>query len=89
MATSSKIGRLTARIDAMAIRRWRRLTLESLTDAAWAKLEVKLKQIQATAPSPTDNRTRYAHFSDAELIHCLIEGRWLTVDDLREVEADR
>ena len=85
MATRSKIGRLTARIDALAGRRWRRLTRESLTDDAWAKLEARLKQIKATSsPLPAD-RTRYAHFSDADLIHRLMEGRWLTADDLREV----
>jgi hypothetical protein len=73
MATRNKIGRLTTRIDALASRRWRSLTLESLTDDAWAKIKVGLEQIQATEPPRTDP-PRYAHFSDTDLIRCLMDG---------------
>jgi hypothetical protein len=47
MATRNRIGRLTERIEALAERRWGRLTLEELTEEGWAKL----RKLAAENPS--------------------------------------
>ena len=39
MATRNAIDRLTRRIDAIAVRRCGRLSIDSLTDEAWLKIE--------------------------------------------------
>jgi hypothetical protein len=48
MATTTKIGRLADRIEALAERRWGRLTLEELTEQGRAKI----KRGAAQAPRP-------------------------------------
>jgi hypothetical protein len=70
MATGNKIGRLSERIEALAYRRRGRLTLESVTDEGWAKIEqcaTELKQLTAGARFCANFRYASACFRNCSL----------------------
>jgi len=52
--TRNRISRLTQRIEALAERRWGRLTHEELTEEGWAKL----KRLDAETPVRDDRQTQ-------------------------------
>jgi hypothetical protein len=81
MATRNKIVRLSARIDALASRRFGKLTLDSLTDEAWEKIE----RISAESASsePIHTRIDHSQWSNDALIRILIDGGVLTPADFK------
>jgi hypothetical protein len=68
MATHNKIGRLTERIETVVSRRRGKLTLESLTDEGWAKID-RCADGQACRSA---NRWGVS-WSDDALLHFLID----------------
>ena len=89
MATQSKIARLSARIDALAIRRWGKLTFDSLTDQAWDKLEQRFERLRAEiAPSGEPIQKRdYSQWSDDALLRALIDAGTLTPADFKKIAS--
>ena len=81
MATQNKIVRLTQRIDALAHRRWGRLTMDSLTDDDWAKL----KRLAPTEPVGRSDCA--AQWSTDALIRFLIDEGVLTRADFKRRSA--
>jgi hypothetical protein len=78
MAVNGKIGRLCERIDALAGRRWGNLTMDSLTDEAWGKIE----RVGAAAPVNAE-RNAADQWSDAALLRFLVDEGVLTQADFR------
>ena len=78
MPVNRKIGRLCARIDALAEKRWGGLRMEDLTDEAWAKID------QLVATAPRDGRSNAgAHLSDNAILRILVDAGVLTAADFR------
>ena len=82
MATTTKIGRLTDRIEALAERRWGRLTLEELTDQGRAKI------IRGAAQAPVRDdppvaRADMLQWSTDALLRFLIDAGALDAGDFK------
>jgi hypothetical protein len=84
-AKLTKIGRLTARIEAAAGRLRRPLRLEDLTDEANERLDRRCKELEAKRGESIDlrqaNRCRF--MTDDQLIRELLSGGWLTPLDIK------
>jgi hypothetical protein len=80
MATTTKIGRLTDRIEALAERRRGRLTLEELTDQGRAKIE--RGAAQAPPPDPVARADMLQWSTDA-LLRFLIDAGALDAGDFK------
>jgi hypothetical protein len=80
MATTTKIGRLADRIEALAERRWGRLTLEELTEQGRAK--IKRGAAQAPPPDPVARADMLQWSTDA-LLRFLIDAGALGAGDFK------
>ena len=75
MATNNKIGRLTARIDALISRRWKPLSMNDLTEDACAKLDRRAGRLRAeilSAGQQPQARMNCSRWSDDEILCALI-----------------
>ena len=80
----TKIGRLTARIEAAAGRLRRPLRLEDLTDEAKERLDRRCKELEATGGESIELRQPNCHFmTDDQLIRELLSCAWLTPSDIK------
>ena len=79
MATRNAIDRLTRRIDAIAVRRWGRLSIDSLTDEAWLKIE----RLAGPRIGPCRQTPGTEHWTDDDLLRLLVELGVLTAADFK------
>jgi len=83
MATSGKIGKLSARIEALAGQRRGKLRLEDITDETHERLDKLVSQESGGKPRDMRERTGLEHWSTDALINRLIELGTLTAADLK------
>jgi hypothetical protein len=90
MATTTKIGRLTDRIDALAERRRGRLTLEDLTDQGRAKIKRGAAQapVRDDPPDPVARADMLQWSTDA-LLRFLIDAGALDAGDFKRRPNER
>ena len=79
IASSSKIVRLSERIEALAVRRWSGLTLKSLTPQGWEKIK------QLAQKEPVERRGDCSHWTDEALLRFLLQKGALTAADFTGV----
>ena len=79
MAIRNAIDRLTRRIEAIKVRRWGRLSIESLTDEAWLKLE----RLAGPRIGPCRQTPGAEHCSTDVLIRFLVQSGDLTAADFK------
>jgi hypothetical protein len=82
-AKLTKVGRLTARIEAAAGRLQRPLRLEDLTDEANAKLDRIVLEAGTSEHVGRHQPSRYDKWSDDQLIREMLAQGWLTHDDIK------
>ena len=83
MAATTKIGRLTARIESVARRFERRLRMNDLTEAAWERINRRRDELLADAPPANGKPTSLCHWTDEELIRVLLAHGWLASADFK------
>ena len=83
MATNGKIGKLSARIEALAGQRRGKLRLEDLTDETYERLDKLMSPADGSKPRDMRERTGLEHWSTDALIKRLIELGTLTAADFK------